>query len=65
MANLKFAILQLVHMNSVLVRKTLVTLLLARIKSVNIQLVLMGFVSAVHRLEHMTFVNRLFVRYSL
>ena len=57
-----FEVLRLVRVNSVLVRKTLVTLLLARIKSVNIRLVLMSFASAVHRLEHMTFVKLLLVR---
>ena len=49
---LKNPVLQLVHMKSVVVRKTLVTLLLVR----------MNFVSAIHRLEHMTFVNLLRVR---
>ena len=62
-----FSVFQLVDINSVLVWKTLGTLLLVRMDSVNRQLVLMifvnllpvrmTFVSALHRLGRITFVN--------
>ena len=61
----KFSVLQLVHISSVLVRKTLETFLLARMNSVNLQLVNVIFVNpllirmtlATLKLVRITFVN--------